>query len=156
MELQVQRFDDGMRYLLLPPDKGEQLRSAGHKRVLVTAQGSLTFHAALLFRKEHGYFVYISADKMRKLNLNEGDSVPIEVVPDTSKYQFEMPEVLQEVFDQDPEAFKVFQALTPGNQRGLMYLVTAVKSVDKQIERALKISEGLKIGVHSPRHILRK
>jgi uncharacterized protein YdeI (YjbR/CyaY-like superfamily) len=49
----------------------------------------------------------------------------------------------------------VFEDLTDGNKRGLIYVVSSVKSSDKRIERALKIVEKLKIGVTSPRLILK-
>ena len=49
----------------------------------------------------------------------------------------------------------IFHALTEGNQRGVIYLVTQVKSSKKKVERALKISEKLKQGVTSARLILK-
>jgi uncharacterized protein YdeI (YjbR/CyaY-like superfamily) len=41
----------------------------------------------------------------------------------------------------DQDAKKVFDGLTPGNQRGLMYLVRQPKLMDKQIDRALIIEK---------------
>jgi uncharacterized protein YdeI (YjbR/CyaY-like superfamily) len=60
-----------------------------------------------------------------------------------------------EVLASDPEADRVFHSLTEGNQRGLMYLVTQVKSSDKRIDRALKIADKIKQGITSPRVILK-
>jgi uncharacterized protein YdeI (YjbR/CyaY-like superfamily) len=57
--------------------------------------------------------------------------------------------------DTDDEANKIFHALTAGNQRGLIYLLSLVKSSDKKIERALKIAERIKQGITSPRLILK-
>jgi uncharacterized protein YdeI (YjbR/CyaY-like superfamily) len=67
-----------------------------------------------------------------------------------------MPEELSEVLCQDPDADAVFQNLTDGNKRGIIYLVTLLKTSDKRIERALIIAEKLKLGVTSPRLILKK
>jgi uncharacterized protein YdeI (YjbR/CyaY-like superfamily) len=66
-----------------------------------------------------------------------------------------MPEELKEVLDTDDEANKIFHTLTAGNQRGLIYLLSLVKSSDKKIERALKIAERIKLGITSPRLILK-
>ena len=74
---------------------------------------------------------------------------------DNTDYQFAIPQELEEVLNTDDEANQIFNSLTEGNQRGLMYLVSQVKSVDKRIERALKISERLKNGITSPRLILK-
>jgi uncharacterized protein YdeI (YjbR/CyaY-like superfamily) len=67
-----------------------------------------------------------------------------------------MPEELKVVLEMDVEADKLFHKLTEGNQRGLMYLVTLVKSSDKRIERALLIAEKIKVGITAPRLILKK
>jgi uncharacterized protein YdeI (YjbR/CyaY-like superfamily) len=66
-----------------------------------------------------------------------------------------MPEELREVLDTDPEAGRVFDSLTEGNKRGLMYLVSQVKSSDKRIERSFIIAAKLKRGITSPREILK-
>jgi uncharacterized protein YdeI (YjbR/CyaY-like superfamily) len=91
----------------------------------------------------------------KKLNLEEGCLLSASFKIDETEYQFEIPEELSEVLDSDLEANTLFRALSLGNQRGLIYLVTQVKSSEKRIERALKIAEKLKIGVTSPKLILK-
>jgi len=49
-----------------------------------------------------------------------------------------------------------FHSLTPGNQRGIIDLVSKVKSIDKKIEWSLKIPSKLKIGITSPKQIVKK
>ena len=60
-----------------------------------------------------------------------------------------------QVLDTDVEAHRIFHSLTAGNQRGLIYLVSQVKSGDKKVDRALKIVEKIKKGVTSPKIILK-
>jgi len=155
MVLQVQKFITGMHYVVLEEQDIALFITKKQRRVKVTVQGSVTFHAAILPHKQIGHFIFISSKTLKKLGLNEGDRVEIELNEDNSKYQFPVPEAFNEVLEQDPEAKTVFNGLTPGNQRGLLYLVSQVKNVDKQIDRALRIAEQLKSGHHSPRTILR-
>lgn len=61
-----------------------------------------------------------------------------------------------EVLKTDQKADNIFKTLTEGNKRGLIYLVTQVKSIDKRIGRSLKIAERLKLRVKSPREILKQ
>ena len=84
------------------------------------------------------------------------DEVQAQILPDESPFQFDMPEEFQAVLDTDPAASAVFERLTPGNQRSLIYLVQALKSVDKRIERSLLVASKLRAGIHSAREILRK
>jgi uncharacterized protein YdeI (YjbR/CyaY-like superfamily) len=75
---------------------------------------------------------------------------------DTSEFHFEMPEEFAEILAQDPDADEVFQGLTDGNKRSLIYLLSLVKSTDKKIERGLLIALKLKLGVTQARLILKK
>jgi uncharacterized protein YdeI (YjbR/CyaY-like superfamily) len=76
--------------------------------------------------------------------------------PDDTEYQFPVPEELAEVLATDPDADKIFQHLTPGNQRGLMHLVNMVKSPDKRVERALLIAKRIKEGITAPARVMKK
>ena len=91
----------------------------------------------------------------RKLKVKEGSKLTATFRADDTEYQFAMPEELSEVLRTDAEASSIFHALSAGNQRSLIYLVMQVKSVDKRIERALKIADRLKYGITSPRVILK-
>ena len=144
-----------MHYVVLTEDLTAPFRSKGQRRVKVTANQSITFHAAILPHKHIGSIIFMGSKTLKQLNAQVGDGVEIELAEDTSEYQFPVPEAFNEVLNQDPEAKAVFHSLTPGNQRGLLYLVGQVKHVDKQIERALRIAERIKMGHYSPRTILR-
>ncbi len=106
-------------------------------------------------KKEGGHFIHIGSAISKKLKIKKGLKVTATFFVDHSDYQFEMPEELKEVLNTDSEANKIFHSLIAGNQRGLIYLVTQVKSSDKRIGRALMIVEKIKKGVTAPRAILK-
>jgi ABC-type lipoprotein release transport system permease subunit len=124
-------------------------------RVICVANDSVEFHCAFMPKKEGGYFINIGSAICKKLNVKTGDEISVKFKEDTTEYQFEMPEEFIEVLSQDSDADAIFQSLTDGNKRGLIYLVTAVKSRDKRIERAIKIARNLQAGITSPRLILK-
>ena len=90
---------------------------------------------------------------MKALDLELGSEVQAEVRIDNTKYQFEVPEAFAEVIRTDPEAASLFETLTPGGQRSILAAVAAVNNTDKQIERALKITDLLKQGITNIRMI---
>ena len=141
--------EEGSRFfIMLDPALAKSLTVNGNKRIVCTLNDAHAFHAALTNKKEVGYCVYISGALGKELKLQEGAEINAQVVIDDSPNQFEMPEELEEVLRSDAEA--IFQSLTPGNQRGLIYLVTQVKSTDKRIERALRVARCLKMGIKAP------
>jgi Bacteriocin-protection, YdeI or OmpD-Associated/Domain of unknown function (DUF1905) len=128
----------------------------GNRRVICTINRAHTVHAALMFRKAEGdYYIYAGKDLLKKTGLAAGDVVTIQLATDHSAYQFDMPEELAEVLATDAAAHTIFHGLTPGRQRGLIHLVAMLKTVDKRIERALKIADKIKTGITSPAAVLK-
>lgn len=139
--------------LQLPADWTPPKKWKSPPRVIAQIHKDHPWHAALLHGAHLGYYLLIGKTLMKTLALRNGVSVELTLEEDNSAYQFDMPETLQEVLDSDPDAAAVFAELTPGNQRGLIYLVSKVKSIDIQIQKALAIADCLKRGLTSPRDI---
>lgn len=151
----LEKFAGGMHYIRIEEELALSLIKNKNNRVLCRVNDQVEFHCALMHKKEGGYFINIGSGICKKLNIRKGSKLTAAFSSDNSKYQFEMPEELQEVLDTDPEADSVFHSLTEGNQRGLIYLVVQVKSTEKRIDRSLRIAEKLKNGITSPKFILK-
>jgi bifunctional DNA-binding transcriptional regulator/antitoxin component of YhaV-PrlF toxin-antitoxin module len=155
MKATLKKFASGMHYFMVDKKTVEKISKTGDKRVMCKLNDTVEFHCALMPKKEGGFFVNVGSKIRNKLGLKEGDVVTATFSVDDSALQFEIPKEFTEVLKTDSKAKRIFNSLTDGNKRGLIYLVTQVKSSDKRIERALKISERLKIGITSPRDILK-
>lgn len=119
-----------------------KLSSESHRRVICTVNDQVKLHSALMLIDE-GSYILINKSTRKKLGLALGDQVKVTLEKDTSEYGMPMPESLQVLLDQDEEGSRHFHALTPGKQRSLIYIVSKVKSVDKQINKGLAILEHL-------------
>ena len=147
------KFNSGMHYIMVDKEIVDAFKCMGTHRAMCRLNDHVEFHCAFMPKKQGGYFVNIGSKICKKLKIKEGSTVTATFAADKTDYQFEMPEELREVFNLDSNANTIFQSLTEGNQRGLIYLVTQVKSSDRRIERALKIADRLKNGITSPRLI---
>ena len=144
-----------MHFIMLDAKLIAKLTKDSNKRVICTINKTEKLHCAIMPKKDDGHFIMISTSICKKLKLKVGMEIEASFVIDKTEYQFDMPEELKEVLDTDDEANKIFHSLTSGNQRGLIYLLSLVKSSGKKIERALKIAERIKQGITSPRLILK-
>ncbi len=153
METIIKRFDTGMHYVLIPENKALEFLDNNQKRIIARINKSTKIHCAIMHSKEKGYFFYIGNKILKQLKLKEADTISIEISIDNSEMKFEFPEELKEVLNTDIEAKAIFDGLTDGNKRSLIYLVIKVKSSDKRIEKSLKIAEHLKNGITSARKI---
>lgn len=153
MKVIISKHSNGMHMLQLPEDWKLPKTWKTPARVIAQIHKDHPWHAALKQSKNGSHYVLIGKTLMKTLGLRNGAEVELTLKEDKSAYQFDMPESLQEVLDSDPDAAEIFAELTPGNQRGLIYLVSKVKSIDIQIQKALIIADCLKRGVTSPRDI---
>ena len=152
--MKLDKFDSGMHYVFIEENIVKPFLEKGAKRAICTIE-NVDFHCAFMPKKEGSFFINIGSKICKQLNLKMGDEVNPTFREDTSEYQFDMPEEFTEVLYQDPDAFVLFEGLTDGNKRGLIYLVTMVKSSEKRIERALKIAEKLKMGITKPQLMMK-
>lgn len=115
------------------------------KRILVSINGSDTYHAGIMHLKTGITFINVNKVFCKKHQLNIGDHISVEITQDMSKYGMEMPEELEVALSMDPEADCFFHALTPGKQRNLIYFSSQTKSSNIRARRAWVVCDHLKL-----------
>lgn len=146
IESRFEFFDDSNLWGGHVPLERETVKEflEGDKRVLCTLNGKLTIHAALLSDGNGAYYILINKERAKKLGLQRGSPLLVELEKDTSKYGMEMPEEFEVLLEQDEEASAVFEALSPGKQRNLIHIVSVPKSSDIRLRKALAIVNYIK------------
>ncbi len=135
----------GSFYLSIKVKDGKAILQKYGKRVICKINNQ-QIHCAILNSKSIGQYIMISKAVQKKLKVNYKEEVKFEVCKDDSKYQMEMSEELEEVLKTDAIAEERFHQLTPGKQRSLIHYINKAKNIDTRINRALKISNNLKMG----------
>ncbi len=138
-------FDWSIWYYHFPVDEitTNKFKADGNNRVICVVNDSITLHSALM-PLGTGSYIMVNKKTRESLALVEGDKVKLELTKDNSEYGVPMPESLAVMLDQDEVGSKYFHELTPGKQRSLIYVVSKVKSIEKQISKALAIVDHLK------------
>lgn len=113
-------------------------------RVRVTLNAAFDFATGLQHDGEGDFYIKLNKEIREKLHLNAGDEVEVKLETDTSKYGMPLPVEFEELLGQDVEGANLFDALTPGKRRNLIYIVSKPKSTDKRLEKALAILDYLK------------
>ena len=136
-------YDLWSYYAAIPKEIGDLLIQGEDRRVICRINNAAPIHSALM-PKGDIYSVYVKKDLMKKLGLQEGDEVNINLVKDESEYGMPLPESFQVLLDQDDEGSSYFHELTKGKQRSLIHIVGKVKNVDSQLAKGLAIMHHLK------------
>jgi hypothetical protein len=143
---QLNKDPDQLYYnhILVPNEITDQLLKVKEKRILCQIDDHKPFHAGLISNGKGQYFIIINKNKIKKYKLQPGKPCTVLITKDESQYGMNLPEEMAELFNQDPEGSDYFHNLTPGKQRGLLYIVDKVKSPRIRLIKALIIMEHLK------------
>lgn len=133
----------GMHYLEVPQEVVQQLGTL-KIRLHCTVNQTLTFQCGLMALGEGKAYISISKKRMQQLRLALHDTATVALEKDNSAYGTDMPEELKELLHQDEEGNRRFQLLKPSVQRYVLNHVSAVKSPQLRVDRAITLIENLK------------
>ena len=123
-------------------------------RVKITArfkERSIDFYATLKKDKSSDAYRMMFGKRLQKeLGVVLNDYFEMQLFKDTSKYGVEMPEELDAVLLSDYDAYKIFESLTPGKKRSIIYVIIRIKNSQSRIDKSLLLCENLKRGITNP------
>ncbi|GGG47905.1 hypothetical protein GCM10011414_17040 [Croceivirga lutea] len=147
----------GSHTIVLPENIINPFLEKGQKRVVVKAiyeNKELTFHAAIT--KYHGnYIMMFSKAKQKELGVFLNDYFQLQFFEDTSKYGVEVPEEFEAVLMSDYEAYQIFEELTKGKQRSIIYAISRHKNAQTRIDKTIIVCENLKRGIRDNKDLFK-
>lgn len=155
-----ERFEvsiEGTHGLVIPEAIAQPFADASHSRVALKAyfEGrEILFHGKLHFYSER-YMISFGKRYQKQLGVDRNDFFELQLFEDTTEYGVEMPEEFQVVLETDEEANECFKKLTDGKKRSLIYYITRFKNSQTRIDKALIISENMKMGITDQRELLK-
>jgi len=114
------------------------------RRMLCSINNQKEFSCGLIPDGKGNYYINLNKELRKDLDLDVGDKVEISLKKDESEYGMPLPPTFEELLYQDPEGALLFNALTPGKRRSLLYVIGKPKSEQKQLEKGLIVLDYLK------------
>ncbi len=131
-------------HIMIPPQVADHFISGSSRRVICIVNEEVEFQSALMPAGDGLYFINLNKERRKKLGVQKGDELRIELLEDDSKYGLPVPEELSELLRLDPEGKACFEKLTPGKQRTLIYMIGKPKTFQTRINKAVIILDYLK------------
>ena len=147
----------GTHGVKIPESMALPFVNAGHKRVKMSAwyqDKRIDFHGAIHFYQGN-YMISFGKRYQKELGVSLNDYFDLQLSEDHSKYGVEMPEEFAAVLESDPEAFAFFEKLTQGKKRSLIYYILRFKNSQTRIDKAIIITDNLKMGITDQRELIR-
>ena len=144
----ISRFEESKVYwtsIIIVPEiiYQEMIKLAPDKRIICTLNNMHTFHCAMIPKKPFHY-IMVSKERIDLLKISINDEILVEIVPDKSEFGIEICEELQEVLATDYEGNLLFEKLTAGAKRSLIYLISKTKNPQIRIEKSFVLVTHLK------------
>jgi hypothetical protein len=114
------------------------------RRVTCTLNDKVSFPCSLMGNARGAYKISVNKEHRDKAGIVPGDTCKVTLVRDDSEYGIPIPPEFVGVLDQDPTAKKLFESLTNGRRRVIVWHVAKAKNTDERIRHDLITLEHIK------------
>lgn len=128
----------GYYYLKIDADIVNQFEKKRATRLKCEIDKVLSYSCGLNHLGDGNFFIILSNARLKKLKKGLGDPISFEIYEDPNPLGVEVPEVLQVLLAQDPDSKEVYDKLTDGKKRSLIYSIQRVKNIDLQVQKILE------------------
>lgn len=121
------------------------IKDAKDRRFICRLESGHEWHCALMPGGDGDFFINVNKKIRSTHGLEENqENIVIQLKKDESEYGMPVPEELVELWAMDQEGWDLFNALTPGKQRSLLYRIGKPKTSETRIKKAILINDYLK------------
>jgi hypothetical protein len=144
---QLEKRKGGYFYLKINAEIINQFSKKRATRMICTINDQISYRCGLNHLGDGNFYVIVAGKYLEELNKELGEKVNYRIDEDPDQLGVEMPEVLTVFLEQDLESKAIFEKLTDGKKRSLIYSFVKIKDIDKQIKTIIDFltKERLKI-----------
>ncbi|MFK7750031.1 MAG: DUF1905 domain-containing protein [Kordia sp.] len=106
-------------------------------RLICTIDAKVTLRCGLNHLGNGHFYIMLAKRYIKEIGKEAGETISYELEIDPNPLGVEIPEVLEVFLAQDPEGESIYNKLTDGRKRTLIFSVLRIKNVDKQVETIL-------------------
>ncbi len=132
---QLEKRKGGYYFLTVDAKTVDKLEKKRATRLICNIDKKVNFSCGLNHLGDGNYFIILATRHLKSLDKKLGDFVTFDITEDSNPLGVEIPEVLAAVITQDKGLKQIFDKLTDGKKRSLIFTITKIKDVDKQISK---------------------
>lgn len=107
-------------------------------RLICTIDDSVTLSCGLNHLGNGDFYIMLAKKYIKEIGKEAGETISYKLEIDPNPLGVDIPEVLEVFLAQDPDGETIFNKLTDGRKRTLIFSVLRIKNVDKQVETIMK------------------
>ncbi|WP_298424607.1 YdeI/OmpD-associated family protein [uncultured Kordia sp.] len=111
-----------------------QLEKKHKTRLICTIDDTVSLNCGLNHLGNGNYYIMVAKRYIKALDKDEHDMVSYTLKEDPNPLGVEIPEVLEAFLAQDEDGKSIFDQLTDGRKRTLIFSILRIKNFDKQVQ----------------------
>ncbi|GAA0732791.1 hypothetical protein GCM10009430_46290 [Aquimarina litoralis] len=131
---QLEKRKGGYFYLKIDSEIINQFSRKRATRMICTIDNIVSYRCGLNHLGDGNFYIIVAGKYLEKLDKEPNDKVVYEIEEDPDQLGVEIPEVLSVLLEQDSEAKEIFDKITDGKKRSLIYSIVKIKNMDRQIK----------------------
>jgi hypothetical protein len=131
---QLEKRKGGYFYLKIDSDIINQFRKKRATRIICTIDNVVSYRCGLNHLGDGNFYVIIAGKYLDKLGKELGEEVRFKIEEDPDQLGVEVPEVLTVFLEQDSDSKAIYDNLTDGKKRSLIYSFNKIKDIDRQVK----------------------
>lgn len=131
---QLEKRKGGYFYLKIDSEIINQFSRKRATRMICTIDNIVSYRCGLNHLGDGNFYIIVAGKYLEKLDKELNDKVAYKIEEDPDQLGVEIPEVLSVLLEQDSEAKEIFDKITDGKKRSLIYSILKIKNIDRQIK----------------------
>lgn len=136
---QLEKRKGGYYYLKVGAEIVSQFENNRKTRFICKLDNKISFQCGLNHLGDGNFFIIISTKNLKLIERELGETIPFELVVDPNPLGIDLPETLEVLLEQDIELKNKFDKLTDGKKRSIIFQISKIKDIDKQILRTIEL-----------------
>jgi len=132
---QLEKRKGGYFYFKIDASVVNQFEKKRATRLKCIINDLVEFSCGLNHYGDGNFFIIVATKHLKKLKKELGDNVDFEIYEDPNPLGVEVPEVLEVLLVQDEQLKAIYEKLTDGKKRSLIFSINKVKNIDLQVEK---------------------
>jgi hypothetical protein len=131
---QLEKRKGGYFYLKIDSDIINQFSRKRATRMICTIDNGVSYRCGLNHLGDGNFYIIVAGKYLDKLGKELGEEVSFKIEEDPDQLGVEVPEVLTAFLEQDSESKAIYDKLTDGKKRSLIYSFNKIKDIDRQVK----------------------
>jgi hypothetical protein len=131
---QLEKMKGGYFYLTIEAGIINQFERKRHTRLVCHLDEKISYQCGLNHLGDGNFFIIIAGKYLEQLGKKVGSFVHFKIEEDPNPLGVDVPEVLTVLLTQDKAAKEIYDKITDGKKRALIFSIIKIKDIDKQVQ----------------------